>query len=466
MEKRINDKQHLFIVIHMLFTTVFLIWNSNNWNNMIISEYELTVFPWVISSFIINIAVFWVVGKINYTDIGFLFMIGSYFFMFGHVIIEVFDLKTTLLWNPSTYFSQQDKLHAATYAIVCLLVFSIFYSMNVNRIETIIKGIGERDIDRDMIYRMGIVFSLIGLISSILTWRKIISVERITGSYASYINANTTGFLDDFSYLLAPGIIYIFSSKKNSKTNDFILLISVLMYYTATMILSGSRKTQIFAMISVLLSYLHTHQKRKIELGKIIAVVLIGLIFLDLIYVIRECRFNLSTIGYTFIDSLKDFKFINSILGETFAETGISFYSVVSVMSTVPSIFPYEFGMTFVRTIPSILPIGWAVGDFFDKASTSYVINRYTKLPVGTSLLADFYWNFGFIGGVFFCLIFAVTLSKITHTLSSKTKDYHYFSILYIVLMGVRAGIFELFRPLMVVVLFPIITKAFFNRRR
>lgn len=451
--------EFIFLGVHFCSILYFLYWGLNNWNVSCVSGYEFVVFPWIAISFLINLIMICYVGKATYTDCGLIFVICSYLFMFGHVFIKVFGLKTTLLWDPSIYFSESDKLHGAIYAIGCLLVFSFVYGIKISVSDTEksidnFKNKSLQGLNSEWIFKLGWIFFAIGMVASLMTWGKIIAVTMATGSYASYTTANTSGIFDDFAYLLAPGVIYILCSKKIKRSRETIFVVLIMMFYISTMIFSGSRKTQIFAMVAIGLCYLSTGMKRKNNASKILFIVM-GIIFLDLIYVIRENRFNLSTIGPTFIDSIRGLKFLSSIAGETLAETGISFLSVVAVMGNVPSVFPYELGMTFIRTIPSILPIGWLVGDFFNKAASSYVINRYTRLPVGTSLLGDFYWNFGIWGGVLLCVVFAIIVSKISKLKTEKKKDYQYFSLLYIVLMGVRAGIFEIFRPLMIVLLVP-----------
>lgn len=456
----------LVVGIHLLIIMCFYYWAHKNWNNLCTYGYESLIFPWVVVSFFTNLFTLKMIGKADYADFGLVFMICSYLFMFGHTFISVFDLQTTLLWNPSPYFSSSEKFRSALYAIGCLLVFSLIYACVINQKKNVNKFFNNNsNLDSRWIYKLGWIFLVIGFISSVLTWGKIIVVTLSSGSYASYTLANTTGFFDDLSYLFAPGIIYLFSSHELNKKNERTLLVISLLFLTITMILSGARKTQLFAIIAIVLCYSSTRNKSKTSIRSIFMVLISGLVLLDLIYVIRENRFELNTIGSTFLNSLKGFKFLSSIVGETFAESGLSFYALVAVVSNVPSVFPYEYGMTFIRTIPSFLPIGWLVGDFFDKAASSYVINRFTGLPVGTSLLGDFYWNFGFAGGTILCAIFAIILAKISLLRIESHKEYQYFSYLYIVLMGVRAGIFEIFRPLSIVLLVPLIVELILRGR-
>lgn len=227
-----------------------------------------------------------------------------------------------------------------------------------------------------------------------------------------------------------------------------------------TMVFSGSRRLQLYAIIVVVVCYLWSAQKRKFSLKILLFIVVGGILFLDLLYVIREYRTNVMNIVPAFFEQLTSFDFLSELVGETLTEAGISFYSVVAILSTVPAVFSYEFGMTFIRSIPSILPIGWLVGDFFDKAASTYVINRYTGLPVGSSLIGDFYWNFGFIGGIIFSLLFGIFIEMISLKLLSKTRNMPlFFAFMYAMLIGLRSGVVEIVRPMFMVLIIPWITR-------
>ncbi|MDA8227765.1 MAG: O-antigen ligase [Desulfitobacterium hafniense] len=459
--KKIIASTAIYMLIYMAFVLMLAIWCESNWNASFAGGYAKAVFPWIIASLIINVCGFVFVKKVGYVDMGLLYVLCSYLFMFGHVYIDVLNLKTTLTWNPAIYFSDSVKFHASIYVVLCLSVISWACLLVKYPKESYLQLDEEQNAkQRKVMLKTGWLFLAIGFVANAINSGKIIMATLATGSYASYTTANTEGIIDDLAYLLVPGILNVFCSKTLSKRKNGVLLIAAIAYFIITMVFSGSRKTQIFAIATILLCYLWTQKREKITAKKLIVLIICGILFLNLIYVIRENRFDLVTIVPKYFESLGSFKFIGAIVGETFAEAGLSFYSVVAIIDNVPSHFSYELGMTLIRTIPSILPIGWAVGDFFNKAASSYVINRYTGLPVGTSILGDFYWNWGFIVGIIASFIFGTIISKTTNrTLSVVSKEPVYFSVLYILLIGIRAGIFELFRPLIMVTLVPYIIK-------
>jgi hypothetical protein len=219
------------------------------------------------------------------------------------------------------------------------------------------------------------------------------------------------------------------------------------------MLLSGSRKTQVFGIVAVVLCYLSTYRPPKFSLFKKIFIVLGGTVFLNMIYIIREYRNTLSQVVPAFFSSLTSFEFVKNVIPETLAETGITFGSVASVIRCVPDVFSYEYGLTLIRSVISILPIGWLIPGFFEKAATTNTINKYLNLPVGGSLFADFYWNWG-VFGIIAALVFGIVLAVVSSKTQQKSKEV-YFSLLYIILIGVRAGLFEIVRPLFIVIFVP-----------
>ena len=459
----IGKHKLMYVFAFFVFLIAFLMWSSGTWNDLHGNDYESLIFPWVIASLVFNIVSIILLKKATYIDIGLIFVSGSYLFMFGRVFLNREGGKTTLLWDPSIYFSEIEKFHSSVYVIACLtfLTFGYILDKNINYSNSDTNGENKKH----LYYKLGWVYFFIGSAANFLNYAQIIATTVASNSYISYSTVNTTGIFDDLAYLLVPGVVYLLSSKLLAREKALAISVFTITYFIITMIFSGSRKTQLFAILTIVLCFLWTQKRKKISIGRLLGVIVGGILLLNLIYVIRETRFNLNKVLPTFFESLSNFKFLGSILEETFAESGLSFFAVVAVVSNVPSVFPFELGMTFIRTIPSALPIGWLVGDFFNKAASTYVINTYTRLPVGASMFGDFYWNFGFIGGVICCLIFGLTLSRFSNKSISKGKAPIYFSVFYIVMMGLRAGVFELFRPLVMVTLVPYIIRQVMKTR-
>mgnify|MGYP001179323856 CR=1 FL=1 len=458
----IPRRKIVFGLAYLIYLLVFTAWVIAAWNKFD-GAYQKYVYPWVLSSLIINlIGLLWA-DKRNLFDVCVWFVLLSYAFMFGHVVTYVFELQTTLLWDPSPIYSSTSKFHASVFAIACLCLFTAGSMLAGN---TRVRKRNESDLPSEKLYYVGLVCLIIGFVCNAYSALSVVSATQMTGSYASYTDASTNGLITSIGFLFVPGVIFLLFSKKLSSIKQAMLLVCSMGYFVAIMTLSGSRKTAIFAILALMLAYLSNKDKRT-SVIRITAVVVLGVLFLNLIYIIREMRFSLNEIVPSFLRSLQSFDYLESIVRESLTETGLTFYSVAGIIQTVPDVIPYEFGMTILRSICSVLPIGWAVGDFFDLGSSTYVVNRYLGAPVGASLIGDFYWNWGPFGGCLASALFGYVLARIRNKLISHKELFpFYLSISYIVLFGVRAGFFELARPLFLVVLVPYIISVFYDHYR
>ncbi len=451
----------VYALLHVFFDVLFAIWVVLNMQIPIGDPYEKVIFPWVILFICIDLIGF-LIARVDFAHIGLWFAGLSFAFMFGNVLLEALGLDTSLTWDPSVYYSNQEKFISSAYALMCINALSLGSILVTKRGDADGLLLPEED---DLQRKTGIVCLAIGFPTSLFQSLQVVLATQASGSYETYATANTSVIIDDLSYLFVVGVILLVVSKAVRRSRSLILVTCSCFYFVLMMVLSGSRKFALFGVIAIVLCYLWVYRSERFPPRKTIMVIIAGILLLNLLYVIREYRTDLASILPHYIDSLLSFNFFN-LLGEVFAETGLTFYSVVGIMAIVPSIFPFEMGATFFRSLFSFLPIGWLVGDFFTKAASTQVINTYTGIPVGASLFGDFYWNWGFAGGVVASLTFGIVLGMVFNRLIiRKPNPALYFSILYIVLVGVRAGVVEIFRPLVMVTLLPYLISELIKSR-
>lgn len=454
---RLDWKKIVIICLYGSYLCCFSWWACRNWG-MGDEDYAWQLFPWIVTSLALNVFCLFGIKRTGYTDIGSWFLFASYLFMHGHIFLVCLRQETTLLWNPSLFFSWEELFHSAIYAHFCLCAFGFGYALRLPSSKHIRpSALKEEDGKPDFLMKkIGIILLLVGLIFNAFVSFQIVSATRAVSSYSGYSDVALTGGSGSLAMLILPGVIYLLCSHALSPRQRISLTVVICGYLLLVMLLSGSRKFQIFYLLTIALCFYWTNGNYRLSFWKMVLSGSCLLIFLDFLYIIREHRMNLPGVGAAFWSSLENMNFIHSIAGEVFAETGLTFYSVVSIVTFVPAVFPFEYGLTFVRTIPTLLPIGWLFPEFFGRAASTTVINTYTELPVGASLLGDFYWNFGFAGGMFAAFLWGWLLAKVTAAfLKRPNRAAMYFSMFFVVLLGVRAGIFELFRPFVMVFLLP-----------
>ncbi|GAB6633745.1 O-antigen polymerase [Streptococcus uberis] len=461
----------LYLTFYFSFILLLSYWSMEIFSVSIPSNFEQIIFPWILISFIFAIIGFFLIHKTTFSDIAIWYILVSYFFMFGHVFLEIFDLKTSLLWNPGTFFHPNDKLRGAVYALMSLNFISFGYFLHSTfkkeNYLLLLKRKNKLVSDTNML-KVGLIIFVIGFICNVINSFIIVTSTYRAGSYTAYAEiAGSTGFIGDFAYLLIPGTTFILCSRKLSLNSARFFTVIISLLYLVIMVFSGSRKTQLFSILAILICYAWVYGTKKIKISTIFNVTVLSFLLLNLIYIIREYRTNLSQILPAFIESIIHLDFLREIFGETFAETGLSMYSVVSIVKYVPHVFNYEFGLTFLRATLAIFPLGGIFPIFFKKGFSTFLINTYTGIPVGSSLIGDFYWNFGFVGALILSFLFGILLSRVAKL---KYKNGYsepiYFSILFTILICIRAGLMDITRPLIIITIIPLIIKEIMVRKK
>ena len=447
MRLKIRRQDLVFILLKIVYVFSFIfgaVFRSEN--NCQIE----TLFPWIIVLLGLQCAEFYS-KRLPIYDIGLCYIIISYAFMFGFVFMDKFNMKTMLVWSPRSFFTEKELYDACCFAILSLALISSGYLLGCNSKNYLLhKRIGQEPVDESM-YTLGILLIGIGGIAHIINDGRVVMTLQAANSYSAFSETASVGLLDDLAYLLLPGYFFALYSGKMKKHSKVILTGGILAYLFVLMTLTGSRKTQLFSIMSVLLAFAVDNRSKKNKLIKTIAIAAMGYVLITALIVIRESRFNLKDVVPTLIESVTSFNMIKILGAEIFAETGITLLSVAQIMKNVPSIFPYEWGATFVRAIPSIFPIGWLVGDFFNKGSSTFVINQYTGIPVGSSLIGDLYWNWGMIGGIVVSFLIGLLFAMATRVLLKKNLRANYalyFSLFSQMIMLVRAEMIDIIRPI------------------
>lgn len=459
----------IITIMNILFVILLFIKSLSFNTKLLDSSPEQIIFPWVVVSAVLHI-INYLIRKSKFYDFGMWYITISYAFLFGLVFRKVFNLNYSLVWDPVKNYSPNDLLKAYSFSLLALNCFGVGYFFTMPNLDKDKPLNNKSNVDNitqnkdKQIFLVGIILTLVGGICMLINDYHIIRVLMSYNSYIGYQYAGSSGLFDDLAFLFLPGVFLLLSSKRLSKKQKMFLFLFSISYFLIVMMLTGSRKIKLFSIISLSLGYTYltkNDKKRKISILKVIFYVIGGIMLINLLITIRDNRFNLTSIIPNFFQNLFEFKMFKDIFGEVFSETGLTGLSVASIIKTVPSVFPYQYGKTFLRTMPSFLPIGWLVGDFFYEASSTNVINTYLNLPLGSSFLGDLYWNWGFVGGLFTAIIFGIVFGKIFNNFKQDNNlDMAiYFSFFSQFLILVRAELFDVFRPIILILIISFLVK-------
>lgn len=395
--------------------------------------------------------------RVNYTDFRLWFIILSYLFMFGRVFLHAYGLDSRIFWNLMPRYSSINLYHASMY-ILCVIE-SLFIGFILRDNQKKIKGniveIGKAP-KNNLMYNAGILllaFSIPFRLFTDITW---ILQTQVSSSYSSL--AGNSGLADDFAFLMVPSIIYIITSGRLRRKSALSIVLLVVGYFVIVMILTGDRRYQVTAIFALILCYLRLYGV-KFKVKQIIIWGVGGLLILNFFTVIREVRGNeLTSLGTFFKYYGSDILLGTSTLYETLAEFGLTFFSVVHILEYVPQYISFQYGFSFIASIPSVLPIGWLFENFFHKASLSGIINPIAGAPVGASLIGDLYGNFSWFA-IFAGIIIGTLTNKIFRmesSTSNRLRCAQYYSLFYILINLVRATFIEIFRPSIMIYCIPL----------
>lgn len=396
--------------------------------------------------------------KVNYSDFSLWFILLSNVFMFSRVYLIAFNLNEDIFWDLLSRYPE-SLLYETGLIVLCILQ-GIFTGLTLQKKSKKINNsiflmkLEKRDLKKGL-YNTGLILLLISL-----PFRLFIDINNIfhAQSASSYSSVSVqSGIVDDISLLFVPGIIYILSSKKKSKKKYLFMLTIVISYFIGIMILTGDRRYPVTAIIAFVLCYMETFN-RKMSLRKIVLYLLSGSFLLNVLSVIRNIRSENLTSVYDFFSTYGKIILTNNPILETLSEFGLSFVSVVGVVKNIPEVIPFQKGLSFFGALPSVFPVGWLLGDFFQKVSISRLINNIEDYPVGATIIGDLYANFGWLS-IFIGIIVGIVLAKMFQLNNNRIVEYqraNYFSLFYILINLVRSSFFEMVRPTILVYIIPL----------
>lgn len=386
-------------LIHILVTIIFTFVTSILYKKSINNDWTSTISIVVIIMLVYQVTSLFKSGR-KYYSFEIWFVVLSYLFMFGQVLLDGFFGITqieALGYNRAVIDSRYDNItmyHASIFILLCIQWMFLFL---VVRKGCIVSYDESYDIG---VFSAAIPLLVVGIPCHLVYSIQMIFMAQTVGSYNAILDK--TGLIDDFSNFFIYGIICLIFSHKLTRNKIKMLIAVVSIYLVFVMALTGDRRYQIVSIIVLVLSYLKCYN---IKIGfRFIGLAVGGYLFLSLFYVLREIRENdLVSIG-EFISVYSDMVFgiRTSILTQTLYEFGGSFYTVCLAVRYVPLSIGYKYGMTILSGIISIIPLGFLYQEsrVFQDGRLASQLMQMGSTTVGGSAYADLYGNFGLIFGV------------------------------------------------------------------
>lgn len=457
-----NNKAFFLWIINIIIFLVTII-EAFSSNTIIRDNWAEVSFYLSLSCILINILTI-ISLRIRISDFRLPFIFLTYVFMYGRIWLHYLNLDQDIFWVLHKFFPHDKLQLSSLYVTACIqaLFLGLFTKDCIGKIKTEYSFSNEIDYSVGRVLTTGYFLLLIGVPCRIITDINSIISTASTGNYNSI--TIQAGLIDDFAHLFIPGLLCLLEAKPKLRKP---LIFIVAVYYVAIMSVTGDRRYYVAGLLSLGAYYL-SKRKKIIKPMKAIGVIIIGIIFLNFLEIIRVIRLgDLGSVSYFVSKYGRDLFVFDNLLYDVLAEFGISFFSVVNIVSNIPGYLPFQYGTTLLRCLPSVLPIGSMMGDFFYKASPSSIINDYTGYPVGATVFGDLYANFAVLG-IFFSIILGYLVNHVFEkrkTSKSPLRTVLYYTSYYILVNMVRCTFFEMFRAYIWCIYIPIIVYSLSKRR-
>ena len=464
MKIRLKNVQLIGYILNILILIIEVILLLSNWDSRPFTQNWASI-PGMLAIIALGLNILFILQKkVSLFDFRFVFVILAYVFMFGRVWLAQFNVENLASWSVHRFYDPSILYKTSLFALCSIqfLFIGLFSGFRSEENCTFENFYTYTEAEKTHLYNTGVILLIIAVPCRLYTDLFAIISAGATGYYVSI--GSITGLWDDFAFLIIPAVLCIAESKESLRRP---IIFSVIIYFIVVMSLTGDRRYYVSGILALMMYYLNGHAKKRIKLSRLIIYGLLAIVFLNLLELIREARNgdlgSIMSFATRYGIKILDFSNVATL---TLGEFGLSFYSLASIIEHVPNLLPFQYGLTFLRALPSILPFGDSFG-FLGIASPSAVVNQYTRLPLGGTLFGDLYANFGLfaiIAAYFSGLIIRKYFVNLSNG-KSELSCVLYYTSYYILINLVRCTVYEVVRPIVWCTLIPICIYKIMNRK-
>ena len=354
--------------------------------------------------------------KIKVLSLAGFFVILSYVFHFGQVIINGFFPKYqyTLLNAVGKY--KESVVRGELYALNIIVIVTIFIIVSSNCEYEMIcyHRFLEPDL-RDVRRISWRILSVTLPIQFLVVIRELVQAQTV--SYGNGSESN--GMLFQIDSLSIIGFVLLLFGNSENKNKVRIIMAFEIIWYIISMF-SGSR---IYAVIAILiLLYCYLCLDKEIRMWKFLLYLVLGIFFMGLLNSIMHVR-SMGIISFSAI--VEDMLSFNSnfVLG-TLEEFGGSIYTVTSGFDEIPQNVPFNYGKSYIESFALIgVNVGGILTPIMDNiAFTTRFVNKYSY---GGSYVGELYYNFGLFS-YFVAPLIGIVVGRVSSILNYCVRNKYY----------------------------------------
>lgn len=337
------------------------------------------------------------------------FILVSNIFHFGEAFLLAFDRFDLFSLNNIDLAGSMELYNSANiFAIVIQInvVFGMLFFKGDKKKNLVMKDRNEENLDA--IFRIGIIFLIIGIVPQFLYYWEQVKVILDGGIYSGVRSSVDYSGVFIFGVFYQPAIYLLLIGSKNNKYRARFILVLACLFELFCMI-SGNRSRQILLIFTYLFIYYRVIEKFRKKMILVFGVC--GYFMIILLYFISAYRnFNV-----TDMEVFRE-RFWDVAMGEPFlellAQLGSNLNVVVLSLKSFPTYHSFNFGFTYIISWFSIYP---NIGGILGNIPEMYAFLNYidTLLPLGGSYIGELYFNFGWFS-FFFAFIIGIFIAKIS----------------------------------------------------
>lgn len=345
----------------------------------------------------------------------YLFLLFAYVFYMGQNLLLSIGYDFGNL-SYSTYYARtvpQLYVQSGRYSLLCIVyIFAGILLCHLIHIKD--KSTAK---DQNPLYNRKIGFILIAMGAPLELYSFISKVVVMVDS--GYLEAHKTGggtLVEMASAMFFAGLILLMTAFTDKKQKCRVIYIGALLYNMMFM-LTGLRA---YAAIKILIfTYVYLQLGNRINFKSLIKPALGGIFLLYLFVVIRNSRIS----GL----SLDSFNFM---INENLILDVISEFSITGRVITMAfdNIMGYAYGKSILCGFLAVIP-GWSHIFGRELLYKYYTFEALNQQNWGSAFASDFYFDFGFAGGIIACFIMGIMVCLFCRRLDFYIKSKNYAKI-------------------------------------
>lgn len=453
----------VMVSILLIMLSILIRYSNTNARSvfMVLTIYGLITFMWIIFS--------WYIKTKNIFSVYTFFMLFSILFYFGQPIAFLLgaDVKSFKVF-PITIYSYSTLNETLLFIIISYLLIhiggliSLISVFNTEKKRKVIDYSTSMNVVGNILFAISVLPTIILLVNSFKAVFNYGYIGLFIASNTIAVNGGAFGVAAGF-FVPSLYMLIIANSKVVIKRNTYTF---ILLAYISIVFLLGRRGENTICLLGLVLIW---HSCIKPISGKrVIKFFIWGIILLFFLSVISQIRVFLNTenISSLIVEKLSDKSIFQSIY-DILAEFGLTLLVPTTIIEYAPDVIPYYKGKTIINFFMNLIPnFFWDVNPGLRDGTLESIVSPFISKRsiggIGSSFLAEIYYNFGYFGYLILPL-YGMVISKLSNNFNrkfgkvdDKLKLYFYVYLFNIVLWYIRGEIMTSGKRILYFAIFPV----------